>query len=233
MDRQITEAIVLAGGLGTRLRSEIGEHPKALAPVNGQPFLHYLLNYLKSQGIKTVILSVGYKHEMIEKAIGNTYNGLSIIYAVESEPRGTGGGLKLALEKTTTDDILVCNGDTFFDIDLSRLTKMHQENKSNCTIALKKMENGGRYGNVVMDDENKIIAFHEKSPRENALINGGMYCIKRGILTHYPVNTPFSFETNYLENGTKAKKIFGLTFDNYFKDIGVPEDYKQFELDQK
>lgn len=233
MDHQITEAIVLAGGLGTRLRSEIGEFPKSLAPINGKPFLIYVLDYLKSQGIKTVILSVGYKHEMIEQAIGTNYQGLSIIYAIESEPRGTGGGLKLALEKTKTDDIIVCNGDTIFEIDLHLLIKKHFENTSNCTIALKNMENVDRYGNVVIDDEGKIIAFHEKAFREKALINGGIYCIKRGILTHYPVNTPFSFETNYLENGTKAKKIFGVVFDNYFMDIGVPEDYKQFELDKK
>ena len=233
MDNQVTEAIILAGGLGTRLRSEIGDFPKSLAPVNGQPFLNHLLRYLKTQGIKSVVLSVGYKRELIEQAIGNDFEGISIQYAVEDEPMGTGGGMKLALEKTTSDYVFVFNGDTYFDIDLEKLQKYHVEKKSNCTIALKELNHVERYGTVEMNEDSKIIAFHEKQPREKAVINGGIYCINRGVLIHYPVGTPFSFETNYLEKNTPAKNIHGLIFDNYFIDIGVPEDYHQFEKDMQ
>jgi D-glycero-alpha-D-manno-heptose 1-phosphate guanylyltransferase len=93
------------------------------------------------------------------------------------------------------------------------------------------MKNVDRYGNVEIDAAGKILAFSEKKFREEAVINGGIYCINRGILIHYPVNTPFSFETNYLENKPQAKNIFGKLFDNYFMDIGVPEDYQQFQKD--
>jgi len=231
MDNQITEAIVLAGGLGTRLRSEIGEFPKSLAPINGEPFLNFLLRYLKKQGIESVVLSVGYKHELIEKEIGNTFEGMKIQYAVEDEPMGTGGGLKLALEKTKSDVVFVLNGDTYFDIDLRELEKTHFDKKSTCTLALKQLNNVERYGSVNLDENDKIIAFKEKQFRESSIINCGIYCINRGILIHYPVGTPFSFEANYLEKNTPAKNVYGKIFENYFIDIGVPEDYKKFETD--
>jgi len=231
MDNPIKEAIVLAGGLGTRLRSEIGEFPKTLAPVNGQPFLHYLLRYLKKNGIEKVILSVGFKHALVMEAIGDSFEGMEILYAIEKEPLGTGGAIKLALEKTKTDPLFVCNGDTFFDIDLHALYEFHVAQKSNCTIALKDLENVERYGSVETDETGKVLAFREKQFREKTTINGGIYCINHGMLIHYPVNTPFSLETNYLENNPKAKKIYGKRFDGYFMDIGVPEDYQQFQKD--
>ncbi|MBL7899611.1 MAG: nucleotidyltransferase family protein [Crocinitomicaceae bacterium] len=231
MDHTIKDAIILAGGLGTRLRSEIGEFPKVLAPVNGKPFLTYVLDYLKKNGIETAVLSVGYKAELIHEQFGDDYQGMKLIYAVEKEPLGTGGGMKLALEKNKAEMFFVLNGDTFFDIDLKQLETFHLLNKSTCTLALKKMKNVDRYGNVELDENGKIKAFSEKKFREEAVINGGIYCINRGILIHYPVNTPFSFETNYLENKPQAKNIFGKIFDNYFMDIGVPEDYQQFQKD--
>jgi D-glycero-alpha-D-manno-heptose 1-phosphate guanylyltransferase len=233
MDNAVTEAIILAGGLGTRLRSEIGEFPKSLAPVNGQPFIHYLLHYLKKQGIQSAVLSVGYKHELIEQALGSSFEGIKIQYVVEEEPMGTGGGMKLALEKTAGQMVFVFNGDTYFDIDLQELLKHHLDKKSNCTLALKELHNVDRYGSVEMNDDSKIVAFHEKQLREKTLINGGIYCINRGVLIHYPVGTPFSFETNYLEKNASAKHIYGKVFDNYFKDIGVPDDYHQFEKDMQ
>jgi D-glycero-alpha-D-manno-heptose 1-phosphate guanylyltransferase len=231
MDNKIKDAVILAGGLGTRLRSEIGEFPKVLAPVNGKPFLSFVLDYLQKNGIETVVLSVGYKAELIQQEFGDNYKGLKLIYAIESSPLGTGGAMKLALEKNKAEMLFILNGDTFFDIDLKELENFHLQNKSTCTLALKKMKNVDRYGNVEIDAAGKILAFSEKKFREEAVINGGIYCINRGILIHYPVNTPFSFETNYLENKPQAKNIFGKLFDNYFMDIGVPEDYQQFQKD--
>lgn len=231
MDNKIKDAVILAGGLGTRLRSEIGEFPKVLAPVNGKPFLSFVLDYLQKNGIETVVLSVGYKAELIQQEFGDNYKGLKLIYAIESSPLGTGGAMKLALEKNKAEMLFILNGDTFFDIDLKVLENFHLQNKSTCTLALKKMKNVDRYGNVEIDPAGKILAFSEKKFREEAVINGGIYCINRGILIHYPVNTPFSFETNYLENKPQAKNIFGKLFDNYFMDIGVPEDYQQFQKD--
>lgn len=232
MDNQIKEAIVLAGGLGTRLRSEIGEIPKCLAPVNGKPFLTYLLSYLKKNGITNVLLSVGYKHEMIVEAIGDSFEGMKITYAIEKEPLGTGGGIKLALEKTAADVLFVLNGDTFFDIDLAEFAKFHFEKKSTCTVALTRLQKVDRYGMVELNDEDKIVEFKEKQYRDETIINAGIYCINKGVLIHYPVNTPFSFEKNYLEKNPTAKNIFGKIFDAYFMDIGVPEDYQKFAKDK-
>jgi len=231
MDYQINEAIILAGGLGTRLKSEIGDHPKSLAPIDGQPFLAYLLRYLKKNGISSVILAVGYKHQLIIDAFGEEWEGMKITYSIETELMGTGGALKLALEKSNSEQLFVLNGDTFFDIDLQQLAKFHNQKKSTCTIALKELDNVDRYGNVVLDEEQKIIGFKEKAYREKALINGGIYCINYGILIHYPVGTPFSFEGNYLERNTPAKNIFGCIYTDYFIDIGVPQDYKKFQED--
>lgn len=230
MENSIKEAIILAGGLGTRLRSEIGEVPKSLAPVNNQPFLNYLLRYLKKNGITRVVLAVGYKHESIQTIIGNYFEGIEIEYSVEKEPLGTGGALKLALELVKENVVFVCNGDTYFDIDLEILYKYHIEKNSTCTLALKKLLNVERYGNVQLND-GKVVAFQEKQLRDVAIINGGIYCVNKGILIHYPVNTPFSLEKNYLENNPKAKKIYGLEFDSYFMDIGIPEDYQTFQKD--
>lgn len=231
MDNPVKEAIVLAGGLGTRLRDAIGEFPKCLAPVNGKPFLDYVLNYLESQKIQRVILSVGYKHELICEKYGNQFGSLELVYAIEKEPLGTGGAIKLALEKSKSEVLFVLNGDTYFDISLKDLHHFHLEKNANCSIALKKLFHVDRYGMVDLNDEGKVTAFREKEYREETIINGGIYCINKGILIHYPVNTPFSFEKNYLENNPKAKKIAGKIFDNYFIDIGIPEDYKQFEAD--
>jgi D-glycero-alpha-D-manno-heptose 1-phosphate guanylyltransferase len=231
MDNPIKDAIVLAGGLGTRLRSEIGELPKSLAPVNGKPFLHYLLSYLKKNGVERVMLSVGFNHEQIVAAIGDSFEGMKIEYAIEKEPLGTGGAIKLALEKTKAEKLFVCNGDTYFDIDLADLANYHLSSKAMCTLALKKMHNVERYGSIDLTEDGKVKAFSEKKFRETAIINGGIYCINRGILIHYPVNTPFSFETNYMENNPIAKNIFGKIYDSYFMDIGVPEDYQKFQQD--
>jgi D-glycero-alpha-D-manno-heptose 1-phosphate guanylyltransferase len=140
MDNKIKDAVILAGGLGTRLRSEIGEFPKVLAPVNGKPFLSFVLDYLQKNGIETVVLSVGYKAELIQQEFGENYKGLKLIYAIESSPLGTGGAMKLALEKNKAEMLFILNGDTFFDIDLKELENFHLQNKSTCTLALKKNE---------------------------------------------------------------------------------------------
>lgn len=229
MDNQVNTAIILAGGLGTRLRSEIGDLPKAMAPIHGKPFLTYVFGFLKKNGIDQVILSVGYKYEVIQAFFGDQYEGIQITYAIEKEPLGTGGAIKLALEKTKADILFVLNGDTYFDLDLKSLAQFHANHKATCSIALKRLNNVDRYGSVELGEDSKVMAFKEKQFREETIINGGIYCIDRGVLIHYPVNTPFSFEKNYLENNPKAKNIFGKIFEDYFMDIGVPEDYQNFE----
>ncbi len=230
MENHVKEAIILAGGLGTRLRSEIGEYPKPMAEVNGKPFLHYLFNYLKSQKINSVVLSVGYKWEIIEAYFGAEYMDIKIQYAVENERLGTGGGIKLALEKIKSDNCFVLNGDTFFKVDLAQISAKHSDTNAESTLALKELSNVDRYGLVELENE-KIVAFKEKEFREKTIINGGIYLINKNCLNEFPPLSNFSFETDYLEKNTREKNICGIVFDEYFKDIGIPEDYHQFEKD--
>jgi D-glycero-alpha-D-manno-heptose 1-phosphate guanylyltransferase len=228
MDIKIREAIILAGGLGTRLRSEIGESPKPLAPINGEPFLTHVFYYLQKNGINKVILSVGYKWEMIHEIYGNLWSDIEICYAVEEKRLGTGGAIKLAISYVESNDFYVLNGDTLFDVNLLTLERFHFNNNSECSLALKDLYCVSRYGCVELEG-NKITDFQEKEYREKTIINGGIYCLNKDILKSFPDSDVFSFESDYLEKQTKDKNIFGKIFNEYFIDIGVPEDYKAFE----
>lgn len=232
MDNRITEAIVLAGGLGTRLRSAIGEIPKPLAPINDKPFLHYIFEYLKKNQIETAVLSVGYKWEMIHEVFGDRYLGIDIIYAIEEERLGTGGGIKLALEKAKGDNCFVLNGDTYFDIELQKLGAYHKKNGAPFTLAGKQMSNFDRYGTIDISEDGTISAFNEKMPKAEGVINGGIYCLNTNVLDTIPEKS-FSIETDFLEPNAGTGKIKAMVFHDYFKDIGTPEDYEQFEKDHK
>lgn len=230
MDGKIKEAIILAGGLGTRLRPEIGDYPKPMAPVNNKPFLHYLLHYLANQGIQRFILSVGFRWEIIYDHFGDEFEGVTIKYAVEKEPMGTGGGIKMALNHVKGEHAFILNGDTFFKISLKDLAEIHFNNLAECTVALKKMFKVDRYGSVQIEGE-RITAFKEKDYRDETVINGGIYCVRKNLLDGFPENNVFSFEKDYLEKNTSEKMIFGKVFEQYFMDIGIPEDYRQFSED--
>ncbi len=227
----IKEAIILAGGLGTRLRSEIGEFPKALAPINGIPFLQILLDYLASQGIEKVVLAVGYKWELIQKEFGSVYKGINIAYSIENSPLGTGGAIRLAIDQINGEGCFIINGDTLFKIDLEQLEKEYLTHNSVCTLALKKMTNVSRYGSIELDEKNQIIQFKEKENYSVALINGGIYCLNKTILNDFALQVPFSFETDFMMKKVDQFKLTGVIFDDYFKDIGIPSDYHEFEQD--
>lgn len=224
-------AIILAGGLGTRLRGVINDLPKTMAPVNGKPFLHYVFKYLVRQKISAVVLSIGYKRESIQEYFGNKYLGISIQYAIEEEPLGTGGGIKKAFE-LIHDYAFVLNGDTFFDIDLSEMKKFGFETSADISLALKPMKNFDRYGTVKLKEE-RIINFEEKKLVAEGLINGGIYLFRKKIFTKIATDQKFSFEKDILEKYVAEIKINGKIFNNYFIDIGVPEDYSRVQQDFK
>jgi D-glycero-alpha-D-manno-heptose 1-phosphate guanylyltransferase len=221
----LTEAIVLAGGTGTRLRSVVSDVPKPLAPVRGRPFLAHLLDYLAREGVRSVVLSVGYKWELIQAALGSSYGSLRIDYAVETQPLGTGGGLRLALDQTRGDSVLAINGDTYFPAPLAELVRMHREQDADLTLGLKRMARCERYGTVQLAPDGQVAAFMEKGAVENGLISGGLYALRRSLLTRWPAGQPFSFEKDVLERREPRDKFVGVTFDTYFIDIGIPEDY--------
>ncbi len=226
------EAIVLAGGMGTRLNKVINDVPKPMAGINGKPFLEFLLSYLVNNGISHIILSVGYKSEIIKEHFGFTFKGAIISYAYESSPLGTGGGIKLALKKAKSKQVYVLNGDTLFNIDLQILAQSHSITNAPITIALRMMADGARYGSVEIDKTHQIKAFHEKNDNAGSvLINGGIYLINKTWMQKKSFPDKFSFEKDVLEKVFKMEKCFGVPFNDYFIDIGLPTTYKQAQTD--
>jgi D-glycero-alpha-D-manno-heptose 1-phosphate guanylyltransferase len=219
------EVIILAGGLGTRLRPTIGEMPKPMAPVDGKPFLFYQLSWLEKCGVSKIILSVGYKWEQINDYFGPEFNNIPLKYVVEKEPLGTGGAIQYALQKTEGNQVLIVNGDTWFPVDVDRLVAEHEMETSQITIALKKMTNFSRYGTVELEGKT-IVGFHEKKEMSVGLINGGVYLINRGFIENSTHAEKFSFETDILEKKVNTGVICGAVFGEPFIDIGVPEDYR-------
>ncbi|EAK0804589.1 D-glycero-D-manno-heptose 1-phosphate guanosyltransferase [Campylobacter lari] len=220
------QAIVLAGGLGTRLKSVVQDLPKPMAPINGKPFLAFVLEYLKKQGITEVILSVSYKYELIQEYFKEKFEGMKIHYNIEKELLGTGGAIKDAL-KLIQNQAYILNGDTIFDIDLKKLVL----NDSKICIALKQMQNFDRYGTVNVDDQGIVTSFEEKIFKKQGLINGGIYLLKKDIFDEFDPEKKFSFE-EFLQENFELLKIQTQIFDDYFIDIGVPEDYKKFSYSQ-
>ena len=218
------EAVILAGGKGTRLSEVISDVPKPMAPVNDKPFLFYLFQWLKKYPVEKVILSIGYKSESIIKYFGNSFSGIPIEYVIEEKPLGTGGAVSYALQKTTGTDILILNGDTYFTIDLNKFFSFHTENGHLFSVALKHMQNFTRYGSVECNKDT-ILNFREKMFCSDGLINGGIYLINRKYFETKQIAGAFSLETEILEKEAGTAKIKGLVFDDSFIDIGIPEDY--------
>lgn len=225
------EAIILAGGLGTRLRDAVPDLPKCMAPVNDQPFLTYVIRHLLSQGVEKFIFSLGYKHELIESFLNEQFATINFKTVIEKEPLGTGGAIQLACKSATEKDVLVLNGDTLYKIDAEELSSFHQQKKSVCTIALKPMQSFDRYGVVEINKNNVVTSFKEKQFYDSGLINGGVYALNvEKFLSHnYP--DKFSFEKDFLEKEYTHRNIFGITQDEYFIDIGIPEDYKKAQTE--
>ena len=230
----LTEVIVLAGGLGTRLRSVVKDIPKPMADISGRPFLEYVFNYLKPQGIKRIILAVGYRYELIEQYFGTYYKGMQIVYAVENTPLGTGGAIRLALREATTENVGVLNGDTLFTADLQQLHTFHLEKNANLSLAVCEMHNFDRYGTIELD-KHYIKAFREKKALEKGYINAGVYVIKQSFLEQAHLTEKFSFEKEVLEKyyQTNPEKMLAYLVlpTPYFIDIGIPTDYEKAQTE--
>lgn len=219
------EAVILAGGFGTRLSHVVSDVPKPMAPIYGRPFLCYLLDRLADAGIQRVVLATGYMHEVIETYFDTMYRGLEIIYSNEDQPLFTGGAIRQAAEKIQSEDFVVLNGDTLFDIDFQQLYDFHTSHDAHLSIALRRVEDTGRYGAVTCEND-RIVAFHEKTESQGAGdINGGIYAINRAWLLNQDLPTKFSFEKELMQPLAGDPHFYGLSFNDYFIDIGVPEDY--------
>lgn len=221
------QAIILCGGLGTRLKSVIKDIPKPMAPINDKPFLEFIFEYLKRQCVKEIILAVSYRYEVIQEYFKDEFLGVKIKYSIEKELLGTGGAIKEAL-KFIKNEAYVLNGDTFFNIDLSKL----KLNGNKICLALKQMNDFDRYGTVNVDKQRFVISFEEKVFKKQGLINGGIYLLTKDIFNEFNLEKKFSFEEFLQENYEKLKARAEI-FDDYFIDIGIPNDYKRFKNSNK
>lgn len=226
------EAIILAGGLGSRLRAAVPDLPKPMAPINGRPFLEYLLDYWAGQGVSRFVLSVGYKRDIIEEHFATRYKGTEVDYAAEDQPLGTGGGLLLALKHLRrTGPFLIMNGDTFFEVDLAPMRRYHRERRAELTIALREVEANSRYGGVGIDKEGKITSFDNRArTADRALINGGVYLAEKSAFAGMAPESdvPVSIEDQlYPRMLAEGRRMYGFPSSGRFIDIGIPEDYRR------
>ena len=223
------EAVVLAGGMGTRLRSAVPDLPKCMAPVAGHPFLAWLLDDLEAAGFGHIILSLGYRHDAIESWVASRDNRAHIDCVVEAEPLGTGGGVRFALQAAEERDVFVLNGDTWFGVDYASMARFHRRQGTLATLALKPMRDFDRYGEVCCNPEGRITAFKEKQACTQGLINGGVYLLQRDALAACPER--FSLERDFFEPLAAEEKLSGFRSEGYFIDIGIPADYARAQQD--
>jgi D-glycero-alpha-D-manno-heptose 1-phosphate guanylyltransferase len=228
---QIKQAIILAGGLGTRLRDVVPDLPKCMAPVAGRPFLSFVIDALRMQSIEHFIFSLGYKANIVETYLEQHYPTLDYSIVAEEEPLGTGGAIQLACSKAHKENVLVANGDTLFKIKLNELGDFHTHHRAECTMALKLLKKFDRYGVVEIDNESSVISFKEKQYYNNGLINGGIYILNVPRFLDHSFPEKFSFEKEYLEKNAGKGNLYGCIQDGYFIDIGVPEDFNKAQKD--
>jgi len=223
------DAIVLVGGLGTRLRSVIADVPKPMAPVGDVPFLDIVLEKLLAHSIiERVILAVGYKRNVVQDYFGDLAYNRKVVYAIEKSALGTGGGILNALSYTRSQEVLVLNGDTLFDVDINAMVESHRQRNADLTLALKPMRDFNRYGTVCLEGD-RIVGFEEKQYKSQGMINGGVYLLNQTLFDGLPKPLPhkFSFETDFLEVYLREMKVYGFVSAGYFIDIGIPEDYQK------
>lgn len=225
----MTDVIILAGGMGTRLKSIIKDIPKPMADVNGRPFLAFQLDYLAKEGVKHIILSVGYRYEVIVNYFGNSFAGMKLDYIIDPEPLGTGGAVIRSLKSVTTENVFIINGDTFFPAPLEELMQFHNENNSSFSIALRAVKNSSRFGLVQLCKNGVISGFSEKTNGSSGLINAGLYIANVSFLNQFMFPEKFSLEKDFMECYYQTYPFWGKSFDVFFIDIGIPEDYLLFQ----
>lgn len=248
---EITGAI-LAGGLGTRLRSVVSDRPKVLALVRGKPFLAYLLDQLGEAGIRRVVLLTGYKGEQIEETFGNQYGGISLEYSAETEPLGTAGALRLALPKLFPEPagtVLMLNGDSFCAADMTGFRAFHEQFHTNpkrergsdlspslalrvsvASLVLTRVPDTSRFGKVEVTPDDRVERFVEKQEAGGAgWINAGIYLIPQNLVEQIPAGRAVSIEREMFPAWSQSGKLRGFRGHGEFLDIGTPESYRAAE----
>ena len=219
------EAIILAGGFGTRLSQVVQNLPKAMAPIRGRPFLELLLQRLESSGFERIILSVGYLHQLIQQHFGSRFGSMELEYVIEQSPLGTGGAVRLALMHAVASQVFVLNGDTMVSLDYRAMYEGYSTAKARLAIAVCEMDDTSRYGRVLVDGD-IVSGFLEKQPCSGpGLINAGVYVLDRYLFNQQATGEVFSFERDYLTPMVASLRPYAFRTQRGFIDIGVPEDY--------
>jgi NDP-sugar pyrophosphorylase family protein len=221
------KAVILAGGLGKRLRPVVSEVPKPMAEVFGKPFLEWQIGLLKKFGLREVVVSIGYMGDKIKDHFGDGRRfGVSIEYAEESEPLGTGGGLGNASRYLVSEKrFLVVSGDTYLDLDFPAFLKFHEEKRAMITMALARRDKPSKSGCVRIDEDGRITEFVERK-RGAGLINAGYLLFNSEVLNYMPKRDKFSLEYDVYPKLIKMGRVFGYVESGYFRDMGSPEDYE-------
>lgn len=220
-------AFILCGGLGTRLRSVVSDVPKSMAKIGARPFLEIQLLQLRSQGIRRVVLGTGYLGEQIESYFGDGSRlGLTVAYSRETEPLGTGGAIRLALDRLSSP-ALILNGDSYCQCDLVALADFYDQRGADFVMAVREIEKASRYGRVRVEDGDRLGGFEEKSGADlPGLINTGIYLCNRDIIAGIPAGRAVSFERETIPSAL-ARPCHVFRTSGIFIDIGVPDDYQR------
>jgi NDP-sugar pyrophosphorylase family protein len=218
----------LVGGLGTRLRDQLPDRPKALAEVAGRPFLRYQLDRLQAAGITTVVLCTGYRGEQIQRTFGDVYGTMHLRYSHEPMPLGTAGALRYALPLLDGEVVLAMNGDAFWDVDLTAFWQWHTRRDAAASIVLARVTDASRYGRVRVDRRSCVQAFEEKSVRGPGWINAGVYLLSRQVIEQIPEERPVSIEREVFPR-LVGQGLYGYRSRGRFLDIGTPESYRMAE----
>jgi len=224
-DPTVCTAAILAGGLGTRLRAVVSDRPKVLAEVQERPFLAYLLQHLARSGIKSAVLCTGYIGEQIKTAFGDTFGSMRLLYSQETSQLGTAGALRLALPQIQSNSVLIVNGDSFCDANLSDFWAWREAKGAEAALLLTQVSDTRRYGRVEVNADWRVLKFEEKGGREGSgWINAGIYLLDRSLLLTIPEGMPVSLERDmfpaWMERG-----LYGYGNQGRFLDIGTPESY--------
>lgn len=223
------EAIVLAGGFGTRLKQVVPDLPKPMAPVAGRPFLEILLASLARKGFRRAVLSLGYMAEKVASRFGGQFAGMELVYEIEKTPLGTGGAVRQALLQCKADHVFVFNGDTFLDLEAADVEAHWQAHRAPIIVA-REVPDTARYGRLDTAD-GRILGFAEKGAGGPGLINAGCYVLPAGILDSFEPGQPFSLETGFLAKAVSAQRFDLFVTQGHFIDIGIPEDYARAQAE--
>jgi NDP-sugar pyrophosphorylase family protein len=222
-------AVILAGGLGTRLRSVVSNIPKVMAKISNRPFLTFLLEQLILAKAREVVLCTGFMTDKIQEILGDTYKSLKIVYSIESQPLGTGGALRLALPCFNSDPILVMNGDSFVNTDLTAYVEWFFTKEHQASLLLVNVPDTGRYGKVIVAEDGLLLGFKEKASNSGpGWINAGIYILKKSLVASIPADRSFSLEREFFPS-LVGKGLYGFCSSGTFIDIGTPESYRRAE----